>query len=163
MDHFIAALDNRELELKVRDRDPSDLEAAFRTAIRVEIHLKAYNADHDRESARDVRNRRERFEDNRVRQIAREPEPMLNRRAEANDENLTRMLVQLEHSQRENDELSKELGRLRLLADHAKTVAPAASVVEPQIEVSVAQPNRQFRNQPPVAARRDWMDDRVCF
>jgi hypothetical protein len=55
MDHFIAALDNRELELKVRDRDPCDLKAAYKTAIRVETHLKAYNADRERESVREGR------------------------------------------------------------------------------------------------------------
>jgi hypothetical protein len=44
-DHFIAALGDREIKLRVRDRDPSDLEAAFRAAIRIETYLKAYDAD----------------------------------------------------------------------------------------------------------------------
>jgi len=52
MDHFISALDNRELEMKVRDNDPCDLEAAFKAAIRVETHLKTYNANREREPVR---------------------------------------------------------------------------------------------------------------
>jgi hypothetical protein len=32
---FITALNNREMELKVRDRDPVDLLAVFKAAIRV--------------------------------------------------------------------------------------------------------------------------------
>jgi hypothetical protein len=38
-DAFIAALGDRELEIKVRDRDPADLDSAFRAAVRVEIYL----------------------------------------------------------------------------------------------------------------------------
>ena len=47
-DHFITALNDREIELRVRDRNPCDLEAAFKAAIRVEMHLKAYEAGRER-------------------------------------------------------------------------------------------------------------------
>ena len=68
-DHFITALNDRELELKVRDRDPDDLETAFKAAIRIETHLKAYEAEHERESQRENRNRRDKFDDQRVRHV----------------------------------------------------------------------------------------------
>ena len=165
MDHFIAALDNRELELKVRDRDPCDLEAAFKAAIRVETHLKAYNADREREPVRETRNRRDRYDDNRVRQIAREPDPAPNRRVEVDDANSAKLWAQLERKQRENDELSKELGRLRLLTEQARTVAPTTppANVEPPPERGASAQGRQFPNQPPAAARREWTDDRLCY
>jgi hypothetical protein len=46
-DHFIAALNDRELELKVRDRDPPDLDSAFKVAVRAEMHLRAYETERD--------------------------------------------------------------------------------------------------------------------
>jgi hypothetical protein len=155
-------MDDRELELKVRDRYPCDLEAAFKAAIRVETHLKAYNADRDRENVREVGNRRERYKDDRVQQVARELEPARSRRVEVDDENSTRLWAQLERKQRENDELSKELGRLKLLAEQAKSVAQLSNV-EPQAESGAPSQSRQFLNQPPAAARRGWTDDRSCF
>ena len=62
-DHFITALNEKELELKVRDRDPSDLDSAFKAAVRAETHLRAY------EMEREPRVRRDRNDDNRARQV----------------------------------------------------------------------------------------------
>jgi len=35
-DHSISSLDDRELELEVREREPRDLESAFKHAVRLE-------------------------------------------------------------------------------------------------------------------------------
>ena len=116
-DHFITALNDREFELRVRDRDPCDLEAAFKAAIRVEMHLKAYEEGREREPpARQNRNRRDRFEENRVRQVARPVESQNNRQPEAADPSVSRLCAQLERAQFEKDELSKELGAFKIVS-----------------------------------------------
>jgi hypothetical protein len=66
-DHFIAALNDRELELKVRDKDPPDLDSAFKVAVRAETHLRAH--ENERDQHRDQRNRRDRADDVGARQI----------------------------------------------------------------------------------------------
>jgi hypothetical protein len=72
---FISALNNREFELKVRDRDPIDLEAAFKAAIRVETHLKACEIDDRRNfksndyDDRRARGRKDDFGEPRVRNM----------------------------------------------------------------------------------------------
>jgi len=40
-DYFIAALNDRELELKIREREPRDLESALKQAVRLEAYEKA--------------------------------------------------------------------------------------------------------------------------
>ena len=37
---FISPLGNRELEMRIRDRDPTDLDAAFKVAVRVESYIR---------------------------------------------------------------------------------------------------------------------------
>jgi len=37
-DYFIASLADRDLELKIREREPRDLETAFRHAVRLEAY-----------------------------------------------------------------------------------------------------------------------------
>lgn len=117
--YFFIRSNDRELELKVRDRDQSDLESALRSAIRIETHLRAYEAEHERETGREGRNKRDRYDDNRVRQLGRPA----NAGAEADDAAepvLIKVLAQLEKAQKDKDEMEKELGRLRLLAEQAK-------------------------------------------
>ena len=59
-DAFITALDDRDFELRVRDRDPYDLDSAYRAAVRVEGY---YTPDvTDKLSYTDARQPRERFE-----------------------------------------------------------------------------------------------------
>jgi hypothetical protein len=145
-DHFIPALGDREMELKVRDRDPEDLESAFRAAIRIETHLKAYEAEHEREAPRENRNRRDRFDDQRVRLVAPPADQNVNENESA-DSSVIKLFAQLERSQKERDELSKELGRLRLLAEQTRqtplaaqpVVQTAAPTVAPTVDVKTGQ------------------------
>ena len=46
-DYFIAALGDRDLELKVREREPRDLESAFKHAVRLEAYDKAVDDKSD--------------------------------------------------------------------------------------------------------------------
>jgi hypothetical protein len=51
-----------EAEMKVREREPANLERALKAALRAEVHLRAYNNDRVGEG----RNRRDRRDDRRV-------------------------------------------------------------------------------------------------
>ena len=114
-DHFISALGDRDMELKMRDRDPGDLESAFKAAIRIETHLRAYEAEHERETPRDNRNRRDRFDDQRVRQVV-PPTERNSGETDVVESTLAKLCIQLERAQKEKDEMSRELGRLNFCA-----------------------------------------------
>src|SRR5664279_37145 len=154
-DHFVTALNDRELELKVRDRDPADLEAAFRAAVRIETHLRAYEADHDRENTRDHRNRRERYDEPRARQIGRSAEQSTERETDQGSV-LVKVFAQLEKCQKEKEDMAKEMGRLKLLVEQNRR-PPAASAAADDDSVPVVRPPwRQGRQQqPPPSERRN--------
>jgi hypothetical protein len=100
---FISELNNCEFGLKVRDRDPSDLEAAFKVAIRVETHLKAYEMDDRRNlknndyDDRRARVRKEDFGEPRVRNTGGKNPPAV-----------------VDESVRTREELQGQLGAMRL-------------------------------------------------
>ena len=125
------------MELKVRYRDPEDLESAFRAAIRVESYLRAHDVEHERETMHDIRNRRERFDDTRVYGVTRPVDEYVGE-GDAMGSAFAELRAQLERSQKEGDELRTELDSLRLLAEQvsqptfeylvAQTVAPLSGV-----------------------------------
>ena len=49
-DYFITALNDPELEMRVKERDPVGLEDALKAAIRTETHLRAYEEATERAS-----------------------------------------------------------------------------------------------------------------
>ena len=55
--HYIAALGDRTLELKIREREPADLDAAYTISVRLEAYAGAYN-DEDERDGRIQRQRR---------------------------------------------------------------------------------------------------------
>jgi hypothetical protein len=73
-DAFISALNDRELEMKVRDKDPLDLETAFRAAVRIESYLRT-EGDGDRAGYRDRGDRRGDNRNRQVRSETAEPTP----------------------------------------------------------------------------------------
>jgi len=46
-DPFLSALGDRQLELKLREREPTDLDAALRLALRLEAYAVSYRRDTD--------------------------------------------------------------------------------------------------------------------
>ena len=111
-DHFITALNDREIKLKLRERDPVDLEAAYKATIRVETYLKAYEIDKDRASTnhrdnvayRDASYRRDKRDDHKVRQVAQNDNQSTSAVAQMNTE-VTRLATQLELLRREKEEV----------------------------------------------------------
>ena len=59
-EHFLTALCDKDLELKIREREPQDLESAFKHAVRLEALLKAVGESDDHEDERGNRKRRRR-------------------------------------------------------------------------------------------------------
>jgi len=123
-DHFIAALGDCELELKVRDRDPVDLEAAFKAAIRVETHLKAYEAEDERERRRD--NDANRSNRNRSGKDVRH----VDENSLTENEAIAKLCIQLERAQKINDEREKELTRVKALTGVNNAMPVGASTAE---------------------------------
>ena len=70
-DYFHSALDCRELELRIRDHDPADLDSAFKFAFRAETYLRA--SDEDKVVPRDKGSRRDRYDENRARVVFKAP------------------------------------------------------------------------------------------
>ena len=133
-DYFIAALGDRDLELKIREREPRDLESAFKHAVRIEAYEKAV-LDEGREQNKGKwgRGKQDDGLSRKVAQLERKVEqvttqqPAATPRTATEDRNvstsdttvkeLKEVVAQLT---RRNDELSKEVGRIRLLEEQRK-------------------------------------------
>ena len=72
-EHFITSLDDRNLELKLREREPRDLDAAFKCAVRLEAYERALTGARDAGSkSRDNRPRRDDVQSRKVSQLDRQ-------------------------------------------------------------------------------------------
>lgn len=120
-DSFLAALDDKELEIKIRDREPVDLDSAFRAAVRIETYLRPSKFDGDRESG--ARGYREKHDSHRARQVTEPPSAV----ADETSTVLRELKEQLVKSQKAQDEICRELGRVRLLAEARAEVQRATT------------------------------------
>jgi hypothetical protein len=112
---FITALHDRELETKVWARDPTDLNSAFKVAVRVEAYLQS--TSEDRGVAREHRARRYKYDDpTRMRQVQQKATETDKSQSLVHD--LQKPLASYEKRQ---EDISKELDKLRLLAECKKT------------------------------------------
>jgi Zinc knuckle len=126
-DAFIAALNDKELEIKVRDRDPEDLETAFRAAVKVEGYLQA--GMDDRGTYREARPRRERQdEQHRTRHVQNKSD------GDSNSTTLIKeMQKRIDEYQKTQTELNKKLDRLQLLMErNASNPSPQQTDSRPQ-------------------------------
>jgi hypothetical protein len=114
-DHFIAAMGDRDFELKLREREPTDLDEALRVAIRLEAYASAYV----NEPSYETRPTRSRFEPD-------EGENRLNRRMaqmEKTVRQLTSGISRDFEKERDSewrtkyDQLAKDYDRLKLLQE----------------------------------------------
>jgi transposase InsO family protein len=158
-DAFLSALDDRELEIKVRDREPTDLDSAFRAAMRIETYLRPTGADGDRD--RSARLHRESFDGRRARQVKEPAATESDETARA----LRELREQLAKSQRTQDELSRELGRVRLLAE---TQAEMQARVQYRQQTGQEQRQEQYRqftrdNGMTTSATRARGPSGVCY
>jgi hypothetical protein len=147
VDHFISALNDPELELRVRDKNPANLEAAYRAAVKAEIHLRSYERDKDSHGEGKIKRGKDRYDDGRVRQASWEggrtvatisgdnsgsvsaeillrlekSQAEITSRLNKYEQVFDRLQRDKERSDRDRDEMSKELGRLRALTTQTKS------------------------------------------
>ena len=110
--HFIAALGDRNLELKLREREPKDLDSTFALAVRLEAYQSA--ADDDHRDARDRHQARNRDGDRLAGRVAAVEQTVgqMQSLMDKNDE----LRRELGRERAERDKATKELDRLKLLA-----------------------------------------------
>lgn len=111
-EYFLAALDDKDIELKVREREPKDLDSAFKHAVRLEALMKAVDGPIGRDDSR-IKNRRLR-DDALARQVAE-----LERRSIDTEPSGTGRQTTSRHDdevailKRRLEVMDKELGRMR--------------------------------------------------
>ena len=142
-DAFIAALNDRELEIKVRDRDPEDLEMAFRAAVKVEGYLQA--GMEDRGTGREARPRRERFdEQHRARHVQ-------NKNDSDSSSIKFREEIQkrMDEYQKTQTELNKKLDKLQLLMESkVSNRNPQQTDARPQTNTGRRSEDHRSSNRP---------------
>jgi len=150
-DYLVASLGNRDLELEIRERLPRDLELAFKHAVQLEAYDKAVVDDsRDHYKGKDSRYKQDdglsrkvvllerRVEQVTVDQPAARPavtsvsgsQPQ----STVQDSTVRELKDNMARLSRQNDELSKEVGRLRLLEEQRKganTQPPAVPIEAP--------------------------------
>ena len=118
-DYFIAALNDPELEMRVKERDPVGLEDALKAAIRAETHLRAYEEATER--ANEERQMKIGRESGRARGI-KENRDHDRREGGAEYEAVSKQILdRLDRYQKQADDLSKEMGRMRLVNEQMAT------------------------------------------
>ena len=140
-DAFLSALADRDLEIRVRDREPPDLDTAFRAAMRIESYVKSTGSENDREG----RATRDRMDGHRARHVqTRDDVVQGDMQAAMRD-----LKDQLHRSMKLQEELSKEVGRMRVLAEQraeSDRRAAAAPETRQDTKTSVDRPEPNTRD-----------------
>ena len=116
-DHFLRSLDDTELEMKIRDKEPADLDAAFKTALRLEACIRGLDVE-DRAS----RARRYRDEGHNNRQIKVDEANNYSRVKEL-EQQVSELQKQSRELRQQRDQFDKELGRLKCTVSDSKAAA----------------------------------------
>jgi hypothetical protein len=112
-DHFLRALDDVELEIRVREKEPTDLDAAFKAALRIEACIKSLDAED-----RTPRFRRSREDDRNNRQV-RVDELTSRDRVKELEQQVNDLRKHSEELRHQRDQYDKELGRLKCMVAEA--------------------------------------------
>jgi hypothetical protein len=115
-DYFIASLGDRDFELKLREREPVDLDEALRIAIRLEAYASAYDSGTAGPGPRQRRDN-DRNEERIDRRVAQVEQALREIRGEATDEQRGESDLK-----RKYDQLLKEYDKLKLLEDRKSVV-----------------------------------------
>ena len=132
-DHFVTALNDPQLEMKVREKEPIDLEQALKAALRAEVYLKACNYDR----ASDDNYRRDRRDDKKENRRPAYAVNRIERQSEPNSEvQIAQLKREIDDMKRTCDQVGKDRDRYRLLveqrrADEIETIRHAPSLPPP--------------------------------
>ena len=110
-DSFISALGDRELEMRIRDRDPMDLDAAFKIAVRTEAYMRPRELEGD--LRREEGERIHRDSGRRTRHIREEDKTETKR----NEMEIRELREQLQYYRSRQDDLCKELDQVKIMAE----------------------------------------------
>ena len=131
---FLGAMKDRQMASKVREKEPKDLETAFKQALRLEAQRKADESSETRqvESHPSEPQRRGRFP--RDEGLARRVSELERRTAESKAPSATTSCsLDLEEMRKKMDEMSKEIGRLQALQASKQSIPsvsqPPAAIV----------------------------------
>ena len=134
-DHFLSALGDKQLELKLREREPPDLDSAFRLAVRLEAYSSSYSKQiPERSSSPRQRRERDRYDDRLARRVSHIEEELNQRRTARPGADSTDW-------RRKYDELVKEYEKLKLLEDQRKSTSvnvPGNSKVDRETPMRLA-------------------------
>jgi hypothetical protein len=121
-DHFLTALGDRQLELKLREREPGDLDTALRLALRLEAYASSLKRETDgRSSSPKQRRDRDRGDDRLAHRIAQIEKTLSASTPQTRDEGATEW-------RRRYDELMKDYEKLKLLDEQRRTVTTTVDV-----------------------------------
>ena len=136
-DHFLTALNDKEFELKVRERFPNTLDEAFKQSVQLEALQDTVDASVARDAARNRhRNPRDDGIARRVAQLEQRAVPTVVDYVE------DQRGSEVAEMKRKMDEMSKELGRLRALQPRTTVTSGPSQVAAP----------RSDQSRPPIAS-----------
>ncbi len=158
IEHFLKALKNKKMAEKVRDKEPRDLEAAFRLALRYEARSDADSESNEPEVATRAADvpvpvdspptrdgPRARYRGPREEGLARRVAELEHKVTSSNQPAQPVLDPEKEEMRKKLDEMSKELGRLQALQQQRQwsQYKPAESNVNKQQPNQSTQPQRQ--------------------
>ncbi|HSN24140.1 MAG TPA: hypothetical protein VLS45_08230, partial [Methylomicrobium sp.] len=164
----MSAMRDREMAAKIREKEPSDLEAAFRHAMRLEAFKKADAEQNAQPHSTDQpiyprgRNRRDDGLNRRVEQL----EHMTAATMSAGSQQLpSPPNAEMDDMRRKIDNMSREMGRLQALQAAAKVPAAAPPLPggwTPTANSNAAPVNAYGRDRSTPAKSRDW-SQATCY
>jgi hypothetical protein len=125
--YFLTALGDRKLELKVREREPADLDAAFTIAVRLEAYQQSCLEQQSQEM-KDIKLPRVRHADGLPGRVAAIEQKLKD--SETIDSRCEELRRLLDGERREKERVTRELGRLKLLDEQRRAreaEAPSAT------------------------------------
>jgi len=158
-DHFLNSLNDRELAMKIAEKEVHDLDSAYRHALRIEASEKAFESQDARDvTARgrmnrtvhdDLQNRRVEYFDEGSGRFGGRRRPYNVRYIRDTERTIEELRCQVDQLCKERDELSKGLGRQQLLETQRIANASVGIAVQaPPSQEQIQQPLQQNCLQP---------------
>ena len=168
-DYFIASLDDPDLEIKVKEKDPIGLDDALKAAIRAETHMRSYERAAERSGR--IKQDRPARENFRSRFVKGEDYTGGERESE-NTRLMKQLLQQMDACQKQTADLSREVEKMRLQKEHVTASPPDRKIEFQRTEKSAREEGRchlcgetgHFRDKCPSRAKtRNGNSSKVCY
>ena len=137
-DYFLAALDDKDLELKVREREPRDLDSAFKHAVRLEALTKAVDGSSARDDSK-AKNRRWRDDQMSRRVTESERKPTAVQHDGGSCQAIEQRNSVITNMQKKLEVMDKELGRLKAVQTARESVTTPVTNANLPVQTGPAQ------------------------